>query len=141
MERKENTMTMVTIDKQIRKGTLTFSALGHADPDSDGPNIVCAAISMLSYTLLQRCLNLQEEGLLKSLDHEFESGEARITAEAKGRGKKQLISACDTVLSGFALLQDDYPEQIEIVCIPKDETKKEHKSHFRFWENRLQSIH
>ncbi|MHB1316165.1 MAG: ribosomal-processing cysteine protease Prp [Christensenellales bacterium] len=107
-------MTAVNADFQPQKGAFAFSASGHAQAAQDGPNIVCAAVSMLCYTRLKSCLRLQERGLLVSLSHSFAPGEVRIFAEAAGRGKRALTCACETVMGGFVLLCDEYPGQVEV---------------------------
>ena len=83
-------MTIIEDVYDKGKGVLLFSASGHAQGVQGEPNIVCAAVSMLCYTLLKSCLDLQEKGYLAALSHEFTPGAVTIEARAKGQGRDKL---------------------------------------------------
>lgn len=97
---------MTTITKKDTSNTLTLMASGHAGYGPMGADIVCAACSMLIYTLKQA---LQQADLL--LDAEFTGGEGKVV----GRKCVRSEHIFETVLAGYALLMQNYPAHVEVV--------------------------
>lgn len=97
---------MTTIMKTDTANIVTLTAEGHAGYGPAGADIVCAACSMLIYTLKQA---LEQADLL--LLAEFTGGNAKVI----GRRCAQSEHVFDTVLAGYGLLAQNYPAHVEVV--------------------------
>ena len=81
------------------------SVNGHAGYDEPGKDIVCAAVSILVYTLAER---LNETGNL--IDAELSPGYAKIEAI----GNAESATTIETIAAGFALLAGEYPGFVNV---------------------------
>lgn len=100
-------MITVWIDRE----NISLNMKGHAGYAEAGSDIVCAAASMLAYTMAARLREItQGDGLNISLS----PGDAHISADASW----QIISDCraviDTISAGFTLLAGQYPGHVSI---------------------------
>lgn len=77
---------------------------GHAGYGEKGMDVVCSAISMLAFTLLNY-LNIDNE------EFNYIQQEGHIWAYAKG---KNVPVAFHVIMTGYHLLEDNYPEHIEV---------------------------
>lgn len=80
---------------------------GHADYNP-GNDVVCASASMLVYTLAARLVNLGEDVQEKDV----EDGYALILFNIND----DTTHALKTVLCGFQLLQDKFPDHVKMKC-------------------------
>lgn len=85
---------------------------GHASAKfgKQGNNILCAAVSAITQTLI---MYLQTHDLLASF--KAEKGLSKIECKKTYFGQLKINHAFDFVLVGLQDLQDTYPEEIEIV--------------------------
>lgn len=97
--------------KYTRYPKVSLSVEGHCMAKRDnGIDLCCAAVSMLVCTLLQRV----EELPLSSKALYCSDGYARVEFDCRGRNSRQGIEALNTILTGFRLLRDKYPDNIKI---------------------------
>lgn len=95
-------------------GWLTVS--GHAGAAPRGEDLVCAAASMLVYSLAQAVLELGERGLLKEAPEvRILPGEAVIAAVASDEGLRELRQSFRVARLGFQLLGESYPGNVDLV--------------------------
>lgn len=88
---------------------------GHAD-FNPGNDIVCSAVSVLCYTLAQNYQNYYDRGtLVKKPYFKFESGKAVVSATPKKEFEDVFAVMVNAVLTGFLLLQNQYPENVKLV--------------------------
>jgi uncharacterized protein YsxB (DUF464 family) len=110
---------MVTIQLfyDAEKRGIKFTASGHAGQAESGKDIVCSAVSMLTYTLAQVMLCMDAEGWFKiSPTVKLQDGEALIDAECDGdREYAELKIATLFAKAGFALLQTNYPDYVKFI--------------------------
>jgi uncharacterized protein YsxB (DUF464 family) len=106
-------MTIATFSR--RGQTFSVSILGHAGYGAGGPDIVCAACSILSYTLLQCVLSLEDEGALKELQTEEIDGNITIGLTSYAWAKEKTETVSSVIEAGFALLAQKYPEHVKII--------------------------
>ncbi|MPN05392.1 hypothetical protein SDC9_152642 [bioreactor metagenome] len=80
-------------------------------PDGD---IVCSACSILAFTLLQCILTEEADGGLYAF--ESSNGDGRFSAEFRCVERKidKIRTIFDTIISGYRLLHDSYPQNVEI---------------------------
>ena len=109
-------MTTVTINRSasLQGEKLAFHAAGHAAYGPKGADIVCAAVSILSYTLAREMEKLEADGGLAIFSASFEEGAVRIEAIPRRFAKRQACTVYQTILSGFCLLAEAYPENIRL---------------------------
>lgn len=86
---------------------LTLEMNGHADYADAGQDIVCAAASMLAYTLLERARELHAE-----VHASIDGGRLSLRCGAVMANHPLLWAAFETVRAGFSLLARKYPEHV-----------------------------
>ena len=102
-------MIRVYIDEQ----ELIFKLDGHADFAPVGSDIVCASASMLAATLFARVMNLLDEDDI--LECEMEPGHASLEiCPLKAGNTLRCRHAFETIMDGFELLAQRYPEHVVI---------------------------
>ena len=95
-----------------RKGReLDFRMDGHADFSPGKADIVCAAASMLAYTLMRRLRALLPEKAF--LEERTESGQLRLLVELGNA--PQAVEALETIMEGFFLLSEEYPGCVKVI--------------------------
>lgn len=91
---------------------LTVFVTGHAGAAEKGKDIVCAAVSMLVYTLAN-AVELHSE-LYKDSCIDLAEGAAKIQC-VPHRGKKDAAMAVfDAICQGFYLAESAYPENVRV---------------------------
>lgn len=98
---------MTSIEYSINKNTIELTASGHAGFDEIGKDIVCSAISILIQTLVAEMGNVAD-----SYDFEMRGGYAWVKAEGD-----IVVHVLDTIITGFRLLEENYPEYIEVIRV------------------------
>lgn len=96
-------MTQILI--QTDGETCHIQIQGHADFTTGQPDIVCSAVSILTYTLLQSLSDL-EIPMASHVDDGFVEIYAPATEQVQG-----VLSVIQT---GFQLLEINYPKNIQI---------------------------
>lgn len=98
------------------KGSMSLKVTGHAGAAEKGKDIVCAAASMLTYTLAQLISNMHEEGKLRKKPTLMLNGDgsARITAKTKDEYFDECLHCFFCVETGFLLLSHNYPQFVEL---------------------------
>ena len=86
---------------------------GHARNAEPGHDLVCASASILAYTLAKNVLKLAAGGQIRlSPVVKLEEGNAEICVTPKSGFQSVVTLIFDSVCTGFALLANDYPENI-----------------------------
>lgn len=85
---------------------------GHAQSGEAGHDLVCAATSILTYTIASSIENMVAAGYVKEHHIEFKEGYSYIYCESPDNLKSTITLMFDTVCAGFELLAHDYPENI-----------------------------
>lgn len=113
-------MTRVTIQKDGGYGGYArISIKGHAGYGArnnlpEGHDIVCASISALGQTLIQRLMDMGEEKKAIIYTLKCESGEINVRILGKPRHKEELEITIKTIVRGMELIQEQYPEYIKV---------------------------
>jgi len=89
---------------------------GHAGQNPGGPDIVCAACSILAYTMLESILAIEEKGGLEEFSSSMdeEAGHYHIKLLARSWAHDEVEKIIDTISVGFALLQHKYPANVSL---------------------------
>ena len=104
---------MVKIEFNVNEG-YNLSVSGHTGAEEKGKDIVCAGVSILFYTL---CASLKErESVLEKLMCNEEEGNGNIICVPKAEWKNTIECIFWTVLNGFELLANEYPDYVSFEC-------------------------
>ena len=86
---------------------------GHAGQAEAGHDVVCAAATILCYTVAQTALDLYEQGKLRKKPRtDVSKGDATVTLCPRQDAAGEAAVALRTVATGFALLAHHYPEYV-----------------------------
>ena len=101
-------MIKVVYDRSVTKLTVE----GHAYSGEPGHDLICAAASILIYTLASFAKNTHKARQVKKLRIKLDEGDAEVSFKAKERYRMAITLACDAICAGFELLAYDYPGNI-----------------------------
>lgn len=99
---------------------------GHANYAAEGADVVCAAVSILFYTLAQTILSTDEKAFEEKPRVRIYDLETQINAKCDCKPKKEYAAAIDTVyqtiLNGLNLMAENpqYSPFLKIVIINED---------------------
>lgn len=96
--------------------TLELEVTGHAGQAEQGKDIVCSAVSMLFYTLADS-LNKSEEMLKKHAIIKMENGNGYLKCRPKKEYQGNITLMYWTILNGYQLLAEEYPQYITFKVI------------------------
>jgi len=104
----------MTTCKMVRDGKrYRVDITGHAG-FNPGNDPVCAAISALAFTLMQRISDLEAEGAFHTYESDYQSGKVYVEAVAAWYGKPEIESVFKTIITGFELIQAQYPDNLHL---------------------------
>ena len=83
---------------------------GHAGSGESGHDLVCAAVSILAYTLAAFVLKMEESGSATHSTAALRSGEAEIACTPTQEKSGEITRVMDAVCEGFAILAEEFPE-------------------------------
>ena len=107
-------MTRVTLT--VEGDRLSLRLEGHAGYAEVGRDIVCASASILAFTVAQLLLEMDANGrLYESPTVNLSEGDALIEAEHN----EETVRIMHFAETGYALLQNEYPEHIKFVTVYK----------------------
>lgn len=94
---------------------MTLTLRGHAGAAPHGQDLVCAAVSALTYALAQRLTELEKEGALAQPPViRLASGDAQISAIPKEAYAARVQEDFCLIQSGLSLLEHHYPNHIKV---------------------------
>lgn len=106
---------MTTVEFTDVGGVLRLKADGHAGWGSSGRDLVCAAESILAYTLVKNLLDAKERGWIEELDTDIWDGGVMAEAVPRQDVAVKISTMFQTVLTGYRLLAENYPESVEVI--------------------------
>lgn len=102
-------MIAVTYDRANHR----LTAEGHAYSGEAGHDLVCAAASMLAYTLARAVTEMDAAGAVTKSCVMMEAGRTEISCRP-GRGMKRAVEVIfRTICGGFDMLAATYPENVK----------------------------
>lgn len=84
---------------------------GHAGSGEAGHDLVCAAVSILAYTLASFVLNVEKDGAADSTAL-LRSGEAEIACTPTKEKRGEVTRGMDALCEGFAILAEEFPANV-----------------------------
>lgn len=111
---------MITITHSLSpNGVISLDLKGHADCVGEGADPVCAAVSILVYTLAEEMATMAAEGLLKRSPHILlQSGDAHLSFLPTPKGERRGEEIFNMAMTGFWLLEKSYPHCVRVT--PQD---------------------
>ncbi len=96
-----------------------FEAQGHANWAEPGKDIVCAAVSILTQTMLKSLEEAEEREEIGTVKAEMEKGMLRIRVKNEGINngywpKRRTSRIMEFAMTGLRMIRERYPERIEI---------------------------
>lgn len=106
---------MITLccDKSIDRYIISIE--GHAEHAPEGQDTVCAAASVLTFALYRAVRNFDTDGAISHFFHSISKGSAQFDFEVKGHSREEVRAAVDTVMEGFLLLEENYPDCVRVM--------------------------
>lgn len=102
------------VEIKFKPKELSLSVEGHAGQAEKGKDIVCAAVSILFYTLAQSVIDstemLEEEPVIN-----IEDGNGTVSCKPKQTFLGTIQRTYWTVLEGLQLVADEYKEYVNFI--------------------------
>lgn len=100
--------------------SIVLNVKGHAESGEIGHDIVCASVSILTYTVGQIVKDMQTQGRLKKKPTiRLDSGDACITCKPNRAFFDEALMAFSVAQVGFNLLSHNYPNFVELTPFGK----------------------
>lgn len=90
------------------------SVEGHAGFGRWGSDIVCAAVSAITYTLINTLKCAEDDGCLYIRTESVSDGSVYLEVEPYDFAREKVDTIIETCMTGFSLLEDEYPDYIRI---------------------------
>lgn len=107
---------MVTAEFTTDNGCICLRVTGHAGAEEKGRDIVCAACSILAYTVAQTLQYMFEEGELQKKPRlKLEDGNTVIIARPRKSFYTEALHTFYVAQVGYNLLAHSYPQYVTLV--------------------------
>ena len=105
---------MTNVALAENNGRFTARIHGHADYGPHGADIVCAAVSMLSQTLIKAIMDAPQGMIRRVEDCRAEGGHVTVRLETYATGQDYMRCVFSVISGGFELLQKKYPDCVAV---------------------------
>ena len=103
-------------------GSIALRLSGHAGAAEEGKDIVCAASSMLAYTVAQTLQFMHEQGAMKKKPHiRLKEGDTLIVAKPTEESYAETLHTFFVAQVGYHLLSHNYPQYVELKSFGESE--------------------
>ena len=100
------------------RGTVEMEMQGHAKTAPKGQDLVCAAATMLAYTLAQAVQFLYEQGRFLEKPHiQLVDGYAKIVVRPKPSAMAETMMAYWVTQAGAFVLERNYPGAVSLMSM------------------------
>lgn len=95
--------------------TLVLTLQGHAGAVQSGNDPVCAAASMLAYTMAQGVTDMHNAGKLKRKPYiRLDSGDAAVICKPAKSAYAEALHLYKVVQTGYRLLAHNFPDNLRV---------------------------
>lgn len=105
---------MTSIMMQCKNGEMKLKVEGHTSGVNGGPNVICAAVSMLVQAAIQMMRDMLANDELEAYEEEISDGCARLRVRPREACVCKLCGAKELLRTGFEMLSSTYPDQVRI---------------------------
>ena len=85
---------------------------GHAGSGESGHDLICAAVSILAYTLASCVMRMKKTGEATDSIAVLRSGEAKIACTPTKEMSGEVTREMDAICEGFKILAGEFPENV-----------------------------
>lgn len=103
---------MTSVDIETINGVTVVSIAGHAGYSNNGNDIVCAAISTVTQSLLQTLKYYEKQDKCKILSEQIKEGAGCCLFSFKSYSKAETDALINMALMGYTMLENAYPKNI-----------------------------
>ena len=86
---------------------------GHAGSAPHGEDLVCAAVSALTYTLAANACELRDGGYTRHINTKVDAGDSEISVVPTSRYASVAELVISAVCVGFEVLAEQYPDYVK----------------------------
>ncbi len=109
-------MIEITLAKDDGERRLSLTVKGHAGCGEKGRDIVCAAVSILTYTLAKNVDTARERGERLDASIRLAEGDAHVLCTAgDSDAYRALLRVFRVIEEGYALLAESYPHHVTLI--------------------------
>lgn len=117
---------MIGITYEPERCRLTLR--GHAGAGESGQDLICCAVSALTYTLAANVRRMQKRGWLARAHIRLSPGDADISC-VPGKGcREAVMGRMDAICMGFWMLSREYPDFVRFQLHSKEVCEHEERS-------------
>ncbi len=106
---------MTTIEVNDSEGRFSIKISGHSGYSKAGCDIVCSAVSVLAFTLLQESKERQKS--ITDFNYEIKDGYFHV--HFGYQPDNSIKTVIHTVLCGLKMVAEEYPDNVRINSCPK----------------------
>lgn len=108
---------MIRIKFDITDDSCSMDVQGHAEYNP-GNDIVCSAVSALSYTLVNSLIFFKDKMDLKyKLTYDEKSGNMQCYVDGFNKMEKSLVGTVfHTIIIGMEDIANQYPDNVKMIC-------------------------
>ena len=100
----------------FQNGIYQVTVNGHSGYANEGEDIVCSAISILTYTLYCKMSKMQSEDKLNGKMYvSMEKGFCTLSAKPNIKNEEEFKVVIDVIHTGFEALEQEYPDYVKII--------------------------
>ena len=99
---------------EVKRNGYNLTIKGHSGSTEVGKDLICASASILFYTLVECVSRYESMGRCKAQIKAL-SGDAEVKVIPSVEYENELLSAFNTIMTGYEILESDYPEYIKII--------------------------
>lgn len=108
--------------------SITLKLSGHAGQEKEGKDLVCAAASILAYTVAQAIQFMYEQGQLQKKPHiKLAKGDTVIVAKPKPESYTEALHTFFVAQVGYHLLSHNYPQYVTLSSFGDSNDEAKHK--------------
>lgn len=106
---------------------LRLTVKGHAGAGVQGQDLICCAVSVMTYTLAANVRRMQRRGWLKKAKIRLAPGDADISCVPAAGARDSVCSRVDAVCLGFLMLAREYPDFVRFQIRNREVLHEEEK--------------
>lgn len=103
---------MTSVNIELINGITVVSVAGHAEYSKDHNDIVCAAISAITQSLMQAVKYYEELGKCKVLSEQVKEDIGAVLFSFKSKDKSVTDALLNMAKLGYLMLEKSYPKNI-----------------------------
>ena len=106
-------MTDITVKATDDNTGYEIAVMGHAG-FNPGNDVVCAAVSTITFTLLQAVLSMEAEGKAYNVFHTRGDGEFILRFNVRGFARRTAYAVIRALVDGYRLIEEQNPNYVAV---------------------------